>query len=163
MAGTVNLRALAQEVLHESLSPDPAEMVADFVSRIPSQQYRAALEALAVDYLRRVIHDQRSARNGGVPNGGSRKLAAARDAFKRMLDTPEFVPGTGWLFLRDATADQVLAMAGMRRAKAQELQGAAERYAALADELRKTGIARVGDLPEQSLQRLLVGDVEDAA
>lgn len=158
----LNLHALAHTVLDESLSPDPAVMASDFVARIPSERYREALEVLAKDYLRRAIHSQRSTRNGGEPQPGSRKVAAVREAWNRLLGTPEFVPGTGWLFLRDATAEQVRAMAGMRRAKSRELNAAADRYAALASELEQSGVNRVGDLPGETLERLL-GDVEDAA
>lgn len=159
----LNLSALASSVLHDSLSPDPAVMADTFVAAIPAKHYREALTILAADYLRQTIRQQRNNRNGGEPNRtGSRKVANARDAWKRLLDTPEFVPGTGWLFLRDATVDQVLQMAGLRRTKAQELNSSAGRYDALASEMERTKAVRVGDLPEESLVRLL-GESEAVA
>lgn len=156
MSGSdLNLHHLAQTVLQDSVSPDPGVMADELVARIPATHYREALEVLAKDYMRNRILNQRHRVNGGAPNVGSRKVGAARDAWKRLLDTPEFLPGVGWLFLRDATVDQVLAMAGVRRAKATELEVVAERYAALAKEMKRTRTGRVGDLSEESLRQLL--------
>lgn len=155
MTSDLNLHHLAQTVLQDSVSPDPGVMADELVARIPAAHHREALGILAKDYMRNRILNQRHRVNGGAPDVGSRKVEAARDAWKRLLDTPEFLPGVGWLFLRDATTDQVLAMAGMRRSKAQELESAADRYAAVAREMKRAKVTRVGDLPEDSLQRLL--------
>lgn len=158
-----NINALAREVLHESVSPDPGIMAEDLVARIPAAAYRDALVSLARSLMREMVRAQRSQTNGGAPATGSRKVAAARDAWKRLLDTPEFVPSVGWLFLRDATWRQVLEMSRMRDEKASELRAAAGRYARLAGAMKNSGAAKVADLPDDTLAELLSESEEDAA
>lgn len=163
MSAEINLHAIATDVLLDSVSPDPGVMAQEFVMRIPLEQYRDALLALARAYMREVVRAKRQAQNGGAPNaGGSRKVAAVREAWKRLLDTPEFVPSAGWLFLRDATAQQVVEMAGLRESKSQELRAAAARYRRLADRMKASDVMRVGDLPEDVLS-LLLAEAENAA
>lgn len=152
----LNLWALAAEVVSDSMSPDPGIIAEELVSRIGQEHYREALVYMARDLVTSVIHDRRREMNGGPPNAnGSRKVAAARDAWKRLLDTPEFVPSVGWIFLRDATHTQVLEMAGARKKKSIELADAAKRYSALAKEMQVRSVMRVADLPDDVLGTLL--------
>jgi hypothetical protein len=152
---SLNLHALANAVVRESASPDPDLMVMEFVSRIDPADHTEALRLLARDFIRQSIRNQREALNGGAP-GGSRKVANAREAWKRLLDSPEFLPSTAsWIFLRDATHDQVLEMAGVRQQKARELTAAAKQYKRIADEMAAKGAPSVGDLPDDMLEQLL--------
>lgn len=159
----LNLNALARQVLAESPSPDPSAMAATLVSLIPKNRYHDALLLMARDFMRHAIGDQRASVNGGPPNaGGSKKMQASAAAWKRLLNTPEFLPSAGWLFLKDATAEQVREMATVREAKAGELRMSASRYRAVAEAMRHSRAMRVADLPEDTLARLL-GPEADAA
>lgn len=159
-ATEINLHALAADVLEDTVSPDPGVMAQEFVMRIPADQYREALLLLARAYMREVLRARRQSQNGGSPNAtGSRKVAAAREAWKRLLDTPEFVPSSGWVFLRDANVQHVREMAGMRRSKSAELRAAAARYDRLADRMEAAKAQRVGDLPDDTLSQLLDAEV----
>lgn len=153
---TLNLHHIAAEVFHDSVSPDPGVMAGELVARLRPEDYREALLLLARDYMRLQIRNGRDGRNGGAPHEqGSHRVAAARDAWKRLLDTPEFVPSAGWLFLRDATTQQVLEMAKLRVEKSHELAKAADRYRALAEAMKHKKVLRVADLPDDILETLL--------
>lgn len=154
---SLNLHALAAAVVRESATPDPDQMVAAFVAQIDPADYRDALIALARDLIRGAIHKQREALNGGsAARGGSRKVEAAREAWRRLLGAPEFLPSLGqWVFLRDATHDQVLEMAGLRMQKSRELAAAAKQYRRIAETMASAGAATVGELPDTTLEALL--------
>lgn len=153
---SLNLHALASEVVRESGSPEPEVMAADLVARLDPADYREALTILARDLIRDSIRRQREALNGGASHyQGSRKVANAREAWKRLLDSPEYVPSVGWLFLRDASHDQVLEMAGLRMEKSRELVAAATQYKRIAEEMEKSGATVVSDLPDDTLEQLL--------
>lgn len=152
---SLNLHALAAQVIRDAPDPDPDTMVAAFVSQIDPDDYRDAITALARDLIRSVIRHQRESLNGGPGRSGSRKVANAREAWKRLLDAPEFLPSAGWIFLRDATHDQVLEMAGVRMQKSRELVAAAKQYKALAAAMESAQAATVADLDESTLEQLL--------
>jgi len=160
---SINMHSLAAAVVRESGSSDPDAMVDDLVSRIDPADYRDAIRYLGRDLIRRVIHGQRASLNGPRRATGSRKVDAAREAWKRLLDTPEYLPSTGWIFLRDASREQVLEMAGVRRQKSQELSVAAKRYSAIASEMQKAKVLRAGDLDDSVLERLLAPAKGEAA
>lgn len=147
-----NLRALASEIVDSSHSPDPGVMAEELISRLKPRDFREMALAVARDYIRGAVLDRR---RGAVTPMPSRKVEAAREAWKRMLDQPEFVPSVGWVYLRDATAEQVREMADMRTSKATELTTAAARYSALADQMAKHSVMRVADLPDDVLSPLL--------
>lgn len=152
----LNLSAIARSVVRESSSPDPDAMVALFVAQIDPSEYAEAIRVLARDYIRQAIRVQREALNGGAPNStGSRKVAAAREAWKRLLDSPEYIPSAGWIFLRDASREQVLEMAGVRAEKSKELAAAAKQYRRIAEVMVEHGAAQVADLPDDTLEVLL--------
>lgn len=151
----LNLHALAASVVAESPSPDPDAMVAAFVAQLDPADYREAITLLARDLIRGVIRHQREGLNGGVARRGSRKVDAAREAWKRLLDSPEYLPSTGWIFLRDATHDQVLEMASVRAQKSRELAAAAKQYRRIAETMAEAKAKRVGDLPDDTLEQLL--------
>lgn len=152
----MNLHQLALETVRESASPDPGVMAEDLVNRIPAGEYRDALLMMARAYVCDVIRSQRTALNGGGRSSGSRKVEAARAAWKRLLDVPEYVPSIGaWIALRDATREQVLEMAALRQAKAAENLAVAERYEAIAKAMRREGVKTAADLGERFLETLL--------
>lgn len=159
----MNLHALAVAVVRDSQTPDPDLMAKTLVSQIDPSDYVEALNYLAKDLVRRAVHDQRATANGAEPRMGSRKVALAREAWRQLLDTPEFVPSAGWLFLRDATCDQVLEIAGARDQKSQELAAAANRYRRLAGAMEEHLAEIVSDLPPAVLEGLLNHDLETAA
>lgn len=152
---SLNLHAIAASVVQESGSPDPDTMVAAFVAQIDPADYPEALATLAKDLIRHVIRHNREALNGGAVQRGSRKMEAARDAWKRLLDSPEFLPSFGWIFLRDATREQVMEMAGVRMEKSRELASAAENYRRIAKAMAAAEVDRVGDLPDDTLEQVL--------
>lgn len=154
MSSNLNLHAIALQVVRESGSPDPDDMVAAFVAAIDTDDYAAAIQVLARDLLRSVIRHQREALS--VSGGrGSRKVEAAREAWKRLLDAPEYLPSVGWIFLRDATHDQVLEMASVRVEKARELTAAAKQYRRVAEAMAAGKAKHVSDLPDDTLESLL--------
>lgn len=157
---SLNLHALAADIVREATSPEPDVLAAELVSQLDPADYREALTYLARNLIRSVIHDQRTRLNGGSPRSGSKKIANARAAWQKLLDSPEYVPSAGWLFLRDATHDQVLEMAGMRMQKSRELAAAAKQYKAIAEEMKKADAATVSDLPVDMLERLLAPAVK---
>ena len=156
---SLNLHALAMTVVRESASPDPDTMVANLVAQIDPTDYAEAITYLARDLIRATIRHQREALNGGPsagPAGGSRKVQNAREAWKRLLNAPEFLPSSGqWIFLRDASHDQVMEMAGLRMQKSRELAAAAKQYRKIAEQMAAVGASTVGDLPDDTLESLL--------
>ncbi len=151
----LNLHALAASVVRESQSPEPDDMVAAFVAQIDPADYQAALAVMARDLIRGVIRSQRESLNGGSSRTGSRKVANAREAWERLLNAPEYLPSSGWIFLRDATREQVLEMAGVRMEKSRELVASAKQYRRIADAMQAAGATSVGDLPHDTLAPLL--------
>lgn len=152
---SLNLHALAAKIIHGSPSPDPDTMVVAFVEAIAPDDYREAIAVLARDLIRLVIRHQRETLNGGAARTGSRKVQNAREAWKRLLDAPEFLPSAGWIFLRDATRDQVLEMAGTRMQKSRELVAVAKQYKAIAAAMSECDAATVADLADDTLEKLL--------
>lgn len=153
---TLNLHALAATIVRESPHSDPGILAKDLVRQIEPSDYAAALEQMARAYVRRVIADERHRSNGGAPGSGSAKVTAAREAWRRLLNCREYVPSSdSWLFLRDASRDQVLEMAAHRSRKAHENAAAAKRYQVLAEEMREANVLHVSDLADDVLARAL--------
>lgn len=153
---TFNLHAAARSVIDEGASVDPHVLAKDLVARVPADETTRVFERMAAVYLRGVMGNVRVTERSAVarelthsqPAGGSKKMAAARDAWQRLLDSPEYVTSAGWLRLREATCEQVLEMSELRAIKASENIAASHRYAALAAAMKTHDAATVADLPK---------------
>ena len=131
----MNLRDLIVEQLNVSDSPDPHVVAAAVDAATSSHDVRAAYRELLADAVREVIRQQRgtSPAEGPSPNG-KRGLGAMTSDPSRMR---HFVPGRGWAFESDMSADdcdvlaawfetqagQMAARASYWRGKARKLRG----------------------------------------
>lgn len=162
----MNVHELALAIVRKSSSPDPGVMAEALVDAIDPADYREALLLMARGYVRVVIHETRGVTlQATIPTGGgSRKVDAARGAWRhRILNTSEFVPSIrSWVHLQDATRDQVLEMASHRHGKAAENKAAAERYGALAAEMKRCRVLRVRDLDVSALRAVFAPEGDAA-
>jgi hypothetical protein len=160
MSERVSLRHLVSEVVETSPDADPGQIAAQVVDRLPRADYKHALLELARPYVREVIRTSRSQHSKRMGARGSSKVAAIREAaWKARLDSPEYVPSADvWIHLRDATREQVLEMAAYRIKLGTESIIAGKRYEALAEDMRKASVMRVGDMAEDMLREALTRD-----
>lgn len=154
-----NLHALATEVIRTSESVEPGELAAQLIDAIPDGDRDEAMLVMARGYVRSVFHGMRSSAQGASHKSrGSAKVGAAREAWQRLIDVPEYVPSLdGWIRLREATRDQVIEMAQHRTAMAQKNRAAAKRYERIAQRMGQLKAATVGDLPADVLETEFTG------
>jgi hypothetical protein len=149
-SSSMNLHGLALEIVRENGSPDPSVLAKSLVDKIKPKDYRKALDQMARQYVRVVMtEDARRRGNGGGKGRGSAKVANAREAWQRILNSPEYVPSIGeWLHLRDATREQVLEMGELRMVKARENEAAAQLYFTLAKKMKTAKAEHVIDVDQ---------------
>lgn len=151
--GEFNLHRLATEIIRGGTSADPAELAAELVNCIDPVHFDAAVHQMAREYVRSVIGSERRTATAAGPSTGSRKVAAARDQWLRLIEVPEFVPSlNGWVRLREATESQVREMAQHRMDQANKNVAAARRYEKIARQMRALQAKTVADLPSDALR-----------
>lgn len=147
-----SLHALTKEIIHSSKSADPTEIAAQLVAQIPPAHLDHAVQQMARAYVRTVISTVRQKAIAPPDGYASRKIQAARERWRRLLDVPEFVPSlNGWIRLHEATREQVLEMAAHRMHQADMNSAAAKRYESIAKSMKTLKAQTVGDLPEDLL------------
>ena len=104
----MNLRDIIREALAESDSPDPHDVAVLVDARIGSRDVRAVLRALLPDAVREVIREQRNEASAGPVVNGKRGVGEmTSDPHRHQM----YVPGFGWKFEADLTADDCDAIA----------------------------------------------------
>lgn len=157
-AGEFSLHALATQIVRTHESVDPTELAHELIGLIDSEHFDSAVRTMAREYVRTVIGSERraaTAATAATPRTatGSRRVAAARDQWQRLIDVPEYVPSlASWVRLREATQSQVREMAAHRTHQASKNVAAAKRYEKIARSMRSLGAATVGDLPADALR-----------
>lgn len=150
VTSTFDLAGLARRVATEQRSADYRDWVEPFLEEIPPEELHAALRAMATAYLRsyaaRPLRPALVARS----RGGRSRWANASTTYKRILAAPISLPG-GAVHLGDASREQVLEAAVIRREQAASNAHAALQFERLADVMRRRKAKTVGDLSEQEV------------
>jgi len=142
---TYDLRQAIRDHLSEADSPaDPHEIAEVLLAEIPPHEVRSCLGLLLSDAVRESIRAHRAPSRGSGKNG-------RRDLGRMTLDPTRmrrFVPGFGWKFEADLSADDCDAVADhyFSLALANEVEG--KRWRATADRLRQEALDCVGDLDD---------------
>lgn len=147
----LHLRQIIVETLDESDSPDPHVVAEDVLNRIGPRDVRAALADLLADEVRRVIHQQRGTAPLPAPpeSNGKRDLGEmARDPWRHR----QWVPGSGWKFLGDLTADDCDAVADHYEVLAEANAAQARRWRTRARWLRTQEAVVLRDLGAEVLE-----------
>ena len=133
----MNLRALILEQLAASDSPDPHVVAAAVDAATSPHDVRAAYRTLLSDAVREVIREQRgSAPSQAATPNGKRGLGAMVSDPSRMR---HFVPGRGWAFESDMSADDCEALADWFDAQAGQMAAKASYWRDRARRLRGFG------------------------
>jgi hypothetical protein len=148
-----NLHGLASSIVRDSQSADPHDLGIELINSIDPAHFDEAVQAMAREYIRSIIGSLRAQANKPSTAQGSRKVEAARNQWRRLIEIPEFVPSlNAWVKLHEATYDQVMEMAAYRMAQAHRNAAAAKRFEKIAKSMKALNAAVVGDLPDDLLE-----------
>lgn len=158
-----DLQDLIREVCRDSSAPDPATLAKEVEQRIEIDQRAAALSQALPILVQHAISRSRSGftippggqlagdAHGSIAAGGtSRKVAAIRDAWARVLLDRISTGPNDWKHLGDCTGADLAYAEALRRAHAVANTAAADRLAELQALLRQHGVATVRELPPGS-------------
>jgi hypothetical protein len=158
-----SLQDLIREVCGDSSAPDPATLAKEVEQRIEEDQRADALSQALPILVQHAISRSRSGFT--IPPGGpctgdahgitaaggpSRKVAAIREAWQRVLLDRISTGPNDWKHLGDCTAADLAYAEALRRAHAEANIAAADRLAELQALLRQHGVATVRELPTGS-------------
>lgn len=146
MTTTFDFFAVARDHLRECSSPDPHVCARHVRGLIPAKHVGAVLDLLLPEAMREAIHRQR----GSAPSDSANGKRAMGDMTHDPRRLRRFVPGAGWRFEADMTTDDCDAAADFYFGQAQANERMGKRFRWLADELRRRGVERVGDLPAEA-------------
>ena len=140
------LAEIVTRIARETQTADPKELAEKVIAAIPDEERDAAFhEAMVAFVMSRVTRDRR-----GVPQPGvSKKVAAVRTAWARFLMEPVQINGS-WKQVGDCDVAEVEILAAQRREVARKNMAHAQRFEALAADMRKQGVARVRDFKSPS-------------
>jgi hypothetical protein len=144
----MDLRALIVQTLSEHKSPDPHEVADEVLAAIGPRDVRAVLAQLLPDAVRKVIHQQRGTAPVDAPSGNGKRAVGAmvRDPWRLRV----WVPGFGWKFRGDLTADDCSAIADDYVDRSRQMQEHAARWRGLSKRLREAGVATLRDLGDDA-------------
>lgn len=173
---TTDLRALVRATLAQSAHANPNDLATEVFDKIPSTDYGFLLRYLLKEFVRRVIHENRSGNQifptdhprpdahpvvvGGeqakprVRSSRSAKVRAIREAWQARL-RDRYSIGRSWKFLGDCTFDDLMAAASERRDLAKSNSAIAEELERYAQAVQQHKAAHLRDLPADVLRDLL--------
>jgi hypothetical protein len=126
--------------LASSPSADPHVVAASVLAEVPAREVRAVLGLLLPSAVREVIRADRNHAAPAAPVGrrtnGKRSLGAMTSDPWRMR---EYVPGAGWKFRGELTAEDCDAIADGYESRASENRAKAKEYRRFAETLRERG------------------------
>ena len=139
----MNIHDLIRQALGESDSPDPHIVALKVDQMVGSHQVREVMRELLPDAVREVIRQQRSTAPSGNGTNGKRDLGAmVRDPWRHRV----WVPGGGWKFRGDLTADDCDVIAKSYFRRAQEMETHAKQWQLNAQRMRAAGVATLREL-----------------
>jgi hypothetical protein len=161
----MNLHSLVSQVLDLCELPDPTDVSDEVLRRIGPGQERAALEQALPTFVRSVNSGRRSSLGSlpapsPIPGQGvafHQRGVTVSDAWRRALRDREKDPQVGYMFLGDATSENLQRMAERRDQMASANRVKSQRLRALANALDEYGVKQVKDLPAEVLAPLLGG------
>lgn len=160
-----DLTRAINQVLNTSNLTDPREIAEKIADDVPATILRAVLREALVHNVRAFItqHRARDAEDVGsvaslqpkrVPaSNRSAKVAAIREAAPRWLQD-RISTRDGWKFIADCTVADMRHAADQRRRIAGQIERAATRFDALADQMERCNVSYVRDLPHALLRQL---------
>jgi hypothetical protein len=144
-----------RRALKGSTDPDPANVARQVAAAVPSRMLREALARALVMLAPTIAGALRRGALNVAPRAGRNRWATARKAYdEHQLNQRVSLPGGGWKFMRDCTAEDLRQAAGMRRQHARSVIAQARRFESIADLLDKRGAQTVGDLDREDLDGL---------
>lgn len=153
MAETIGsiIRAVVAETTGEYQAQD---IVARVMERITPDQYRTYIEELLVS---RVSSETAKMRNMVAParKNLSTKQRLIRDEYWPTFLAQKIALPSGYKALADATYDDLIFVAQMRRSQANDLLGKAQQFESLAELMRTTGAKTLGRLDPEIGERTL--------
>jgi hypothetical protein len=144
----MNLADIIRRALDESDSPDPYEVAVLVDQMIGSREVREALRMLLPDAVREVIRSRRSGFFTDEPVVAGSGVNGKR-GLGEMTNTPDrhqmFVPGSGWKFEVDLTAEDCDAIADEYLSRARSNEAQAGKWRERARRLRESGRSTLGE------------------
>lgn len=169
---TFNLKHQIREVIRETDLASPDEIAAKVLENIPDDMVLEALSQALPDLIRTELVRERARSvmpqaDRPAPVAGaatttarashavqSAKVREIREHWQRHLRDRISVGRDTWLTLADCTAGDLRVAAEDRRARADRMNDAADRYARYADACEEHKVARFGLLPKRVLADL---------
>ena len=153
-----SLSLVIRDALEACESPDPNSVVDAVIALIPAKDYPAYLrEAI----LARVSSEVSVLRSRNVPapvrSGLSTKQALIRDEYWPAFLRQRVLVAGVWMFLSDATADDLRLVAEQREVQARELMVRAEQFRSLAELMRRSHVRTLADLDPVKGSELMRG------
>lgn len=141
---TYDLRQSIRDLLDRTDETDPHAIAEQVAADIPPRALRGVVAGLLPDRVREEMRSQRGTAPVSVdqPNGRRDLGAMTRDPWRMR----EFVPGVGWKFRGDLTADDLDAQADAYDKRASENAAHAKRCRLLAEQMRREGVATLRSL-----------------
>ena len=152
---TPSIGSLIQAAVEGSHGEFQAGDIADSVlDAIDPSDYRTYLRYLIVS---RVSSETGKMRDRVSPARGSlsTKQSLIRDSYWPAFLNQMIALPTGYKRLADASPDDLMFLANMRRSQAKDLMAKAEQFEALAHLMNSSGVGRLGDLDSTKAERLL--------
>lgn len=151
---TFNLSAAARDLLHKSKAANPHALSGTLLTKIPKTDRDGVLTFLLGHYLRNVAGEMRAAAEAPsettANSAKSWKVQGVRDGWARILEQ-RVNNGAEWKFLGDCTADDLRAIADLRRELAAKSLAVADQFTEYAALVEKHDVKRLRDVPREAL------------
>lgn len=161
---TVGLSQLIRGVLDQSPQVDPQDLVDEILALInPGEETFYLREAIQARVGTEAASMRARSLAGVLPDPVSSNTRSAKQEAIRAHYWPQMLRQrlyvqSEWVFFGDATAEQLVAVAADRRAKAASVILEAERLEALAAALDAAGVDQVAFLDSETGTRIMLGD-----
>jgi hypothetical protein len=147
-----SLRDRIRALLRDTDETDPGRIADKIASDMLGEDQREWLLSLLRDAVREVIRQERST---DVAAQGESRADRFRNSWKRHLRDRVHVGDSVFKMFADCDLEQVRFLVSERRNQAARLLLKADQYEAVADAMVSADVARVSDLPDDTLGELL--------
>jgi len=138
------VRQIVERVVAEADTPDPHLLAPWVLAELPRAELRPLLSELLVDLLREYIRFSRLRARSSSGLTSSPRWQTVR----AMSREGYFVPGKGWAYFADLTAEDCRALAADYFDRAARNEALGKEFLEIAERLEREGKGRIGDLAE---------------